>query len=827
MGLLTAKSRIALAQVFLLASVLLLSAVAGVMPNRREAVLRGRAELCEAIAVNTAVLVNRDDTVGLRAMLMGIVRRNDQIVSAAVRKADGQVVSKTHIHDDRWHTAQEGKSIETQIAIPIRSGDSSWGALELCFSPLSSSGVWGIIEDPIVQLISFTGCLCYLFNYFYFARKLQDLDPSRAVPQRVRETLDTLTEGILILNRRHRIAFVNQGFAANFDMKPEDFVGRQPDDFGWYHMEANQNEPFPWKVATKEKRPQLGVMLGLRDDSGVRTFIVNAAPVLDPSGNLNGAFTSFEDVTQLEDAKVELRKSKEAADDANRAKSEFLANMSHEIRTPMNSILGFTDVMRRGMEEGIQQRKDYLNTIHASGQHLLNLINDILDLSKIESGRLELELKQCSPHKILSEVVSVMTVKAREKGISLDFSSEGGLPESILTDPTRLRQLVTNLVGNAIKFTEEGGVKVVARLLKPQGRPRLAIDVMDSGIGMAPETLKRVFDPFVQADASVTRRFGGTGLGLAISKRFSEALGGSIAVKSAPGRGSTFTAELETGPLKDVRMVSDEEALDALQAAAHEQQSVLELPPARVLVADDSEANRKLMTLVLRGAGLDVVTAHNGQVAVELGVQDEFDLILMDMQMPVMDGYTATRALREHGYEHAIIALTADAMKGSEDRCREAGCSGFMTKPIEMDRLLRLLAKELQPVQGRSRPLPAELSLDGAGDGGTDNQEQSESDDLFGENPEAQAIVADYLLHLRRQLQGIGLAAAMQDFEKIAKEAHAIKGTAGTLDLDQFTGPAMRLEALAQNHRTDEIESVLAEMNDLAAQAMLPELTKA
>ncbi|HRX83144.1 MAG TPA: ATP-binding protein, partial [Pirellulaceae bacterium] len=393
---------------------------------------------------------------------------------------------------------------------------------------------------------------------FYFARKLQDLDPSKAVPERVRGALDTLTEGLLVVDKNERIAFSNQAIADSLGCTPQKLVGSRVDQLPWVSLdEAHVETKRPWAIAIKEQQRQPGVVMGLQGPRGLRTMMAHAAPVLGPTGDLHGVLTSFEDITELENAKAELRESKEAADAANRAKSDFLANMSHEIRTPMNAILGFTDVMRRGLATLESQRRDYLNTIHASGQHLLNLINDILDISKIEAGGLELELTRCSPHKILGEVVSIMKGRAEDKGIYLRFRSEGGLPETILTDPTRVRQLVTNLVGNAIKFTEEGGVEIVARIVSECGRPQMSIAVTDTGIGMTNEQAAKVFNPFVQADASVTRRFGGTGLGLSISKRFAEALGGVITVASKPGKGSTFTATIETGPIKNIRVISD------------------------------------------------------------------------------------------------------------------------------------------------------------------------------------------------------------------------------------------------------------------------------
>ena len=406
-------------------------------------------------------------------------------------------------------------------------------------------------------------------------------------------------------------------------------------------------------------------MLRLRTAGGeLRTFIVNSSPVLGSKGEYRGVLASFDDVTELEEKECELRKAVESADAANRTKSEFLANMSHEIRTPMNSILGFTDVLRRGFAADEQTRRQYLDTIHSSGKHLLELINDILDLSKIEAGRLEVERKACSPCELIAELAAMFTVPAQNRGISLEFTTAGPVPETVLTDPTRLRQIVTNLVGNAIKFTESGGVKIVARLLPRGEKPQLAIDVIDTGIGISPEGLGKIFDPFVQADSAVTRRFGGTGLGLTISRRFAAALGGDLTVASELGKGSTFTVTLDTGPLDGVRLLDAPQAkTSAARSGGRSAQDLPKLPPARVLVVDDGEANRQLITVVLTRAGLQVESAENGEVAVRMATSQHFDLVLMDMQMPVMDGYTATARLRQAG--------AVDSDRGAHRQCHE------------------------------------------------------------------------------------------------------------------------------------------------------------
>jgi PAS domain S-box-containing protein len=409
----------------------------------------------------------------------------------------------------------------------------------------------------------------------------------------------------------------------------------------------------------------------------------------EPSQGL--AYCVGRDITARVLAELDRERAREAAEAASRAKSEFLANTSHEIRTPLTAILGYTDMLLdRDITAG--ERLAHVEAIRRNGEHLLAVMNDILDLSKIEAGKMTLEQVACSPILLVSEVTDLMRSRAAAKGLAFDVEWRGPLPERITTDPTRLRQILLNLVSNAVKFTERGGVHVRVSLeaADERGRRLLRIDVTDTGIGMTPEQQAGLFQPFMQADASTTRRFGGSGLGLLITRRLADLLGGEVRLESTLGLGSTFSVTVDAGSLDGVRMIDRPAAARPLAAAPAAPTEPL---ACRVLLVEDGPDNQRLIATILRKAGAEVTVAGNGQAGCDLVREatlrgEPYDVVLMDMQMPVLDGYAATAELRRAGYQRPVIALTAHAMQGERERCLAAGCDDFVCKPISRPALI-------------------------------------------------------------------------------------------------------------------------------------------
>ncbi len=449
------------------------------------------------------------------------------------------------------------------------------------------------------------------------------------------------------------------------------------------------------RAAARAKAFELEVRARLPNGEA-RILALTGEPTLSEAGTQR-LFGIVQDITERAKAEFAAQKAlteKLSAESANEAKSAFLANMSHEIRTPLTAIIGFAENLLEEDTLGPTQRAS-IHTIVENGRHLLHVINEILDLSKIESGRLEVEILPTPVLEVIADVESLIGMMARDKGLRWEVEYDYPFPRQIQTDPTRLKQILLNLCSNAVKFTERGSLRLRVGCDRSAGQ--LLLSVVDTGIGIAEENLPRLFAPFTQADASTTRRFGGTGLGLYISRQLAEMLGGGIEIKSVLGLGTRVYVRIATGAVADDDWVTGPGDVVAAgrPAAAVEARAL----GGRVLLAEDSPDNQRLVTLYVEKTGAEIRVVNNGRSAVEEALAGDFDLVLMDMQMPLMDGIEATRILRQAGYPRPIVALTANAFKEDRERCAQAGCDDFLTKPIDRDAFHAVLAKYLPPMQ--------------------------------------------------------------------------------------------------------------------------------
>ncbi|KLU07342.1 Chemotaxis protein methyltransferase CheR [Rhodopirellula islandica] len=464
--------------------------------------------------------------------------------------------------------------------------------------------------------------------------------------------------------------------------------------FSLVHPDDTEGLKQHWRDAIQGKHDYEFEFRIQRPDGELRWITGMGEIVRSKSGQVTRMHGVNWDSTQEHVQAETLRESERRANEASASKSAFLANMSHEIRTPMTAILGYADLLHDVVEDS--EARQHLQTIRRNGDYLLDIINDILDLSKIEAGKLDVENERFDPGRLIEDVRSIMEVRAKEAGLELTVEYNEHIPASIQSDSKRLKQVLINLVGNAIKFTHEGSVRLVVRM--DSDPDRLCIDVIDTGIGIATEQQNHLFQPFSQGDSSVSRTFGGTGLGLTISQRLAEMLGGNITFESDMGVGSTFTLIVSPGELTGVPMVDHSEPIAY-------QDNVPEAPDGHpielncyALVVDDRRDIRFLSRRILTKAGATVDECEDGLQAVHKIVEcmnEEHcpDVIILDMQMPTLDGYATAKKLRELGYEGPIIALTADAMQGDMNLCLEAGCNDYLSKPIDAAKLIQLVSK--------------------------------------------------------------------------------------------------------------------------------------
>jgi len=507
----------------------------------------------------------------------------------------------------------------------------------------------------------------------------------------LRTLMDSLPDLIYVKDADGRYLTVNRSLRRLWGNPPlESVVGKTVFEFAradlarHYHQDDQYVLETGRAIVDSEERV-------VTSSGETRTYSTTKVPLSDAQGQVIGLVGIDRDITRRKQFEEDLRQARQAADSANRAKSDFLANMSHEIRTPLNAVIGMTDLLLAAELGG--QHHEYLEIIRDAGESLMVVINDILDFSKIEAGHLQLEVRDFHLPEVVHNATRALQLRARHRKLDLNCQIEASVPEWIRGDSVRIRQVLTNLIGNAIKFTDEGEVAVrVSRVLRDTGEPALQFSVRDTGIGIPADKLDHVFKAFAQADASTTRRYGGTGLGLAICTRLVKAMGGHFQVQSTVGKGSDFTFQIPlvagSASVPEEPRPTPPPAMALIQAQA---------AGMNILLAEDSRMNQVLAIGILERGGHSVTVANNGREAIQAFRSRSFDLVLMDIQMPEVDGLQATEAIRDHeratGGHVPIIAMTAHALTGDRERCLAAGMDGDLSKPIRLNDLIGLIRR--------------------------------------------------------------------------------------------------------------------------------------
>ena len=699
----------------------------------------------------------------------------------------------------RWgDNAVEGHRLEQQELISI-GGNHILIRLQPTSALLASSDQLSPKLIAVVGTASSIILAALIFNLGSSHRKATKLAASMTEQvRRLSMVAKNTSNAVMITDADHKIIWVNEGFTAITGYTPEECIGQWPGDL----LKSENTDP----NTLREIRETLnagngftGELLNRAKDGTEHWLSLDIQPVRNAKGEITEFVSVESDLTAQKAAEQELLEAKLAAEHANDAKSRFLSGMSHEIRTPLNGIIGFADLLRRNAHESDPKTaSEWINIIHSSGQHLLALLNDVLDLSKMDADQVDIALAPACPRTVVSNSVWLLKSRAVEQGLNLEIIYDDGVPDAIRTDATRVRQIVMNLVSNAVKFTKEGGVTVTVSAPEIDGAPRLRVAVKDTGIGMTQEQMSRLFVPFQQADKTIAEDFGGTGLGLSISRGLANRLGGDLTVVSAPGLGSCFTLEIEAPPLLPGETLNKPtHDLDDCEDSTSEASLILD--GARILIADDVQANRQVAQLFLDRAGATTIAVEDGACAVQAVEDHPFDLILMDIQMPRLSGIDATEQIRAQGHDMPILALTAFSSGADRAKCLEHGMNDFLSKPFEPAILIQTAARWVKAGKVRPTTTPA------AG--------HSEI------HPELIPIALDWLAQVPGQLAQVERHIEQGNLEAAARVGHALKGSGGTLGLSEFTEPAEALESAALSQDTESAAKHLQLLRQLHSEA--------
>lgn len=649
----------------------------------------------------------------------------------------------------------------------------------------------------------------------------QALQESEKKVNNLAQAIEQSPASFVITDLDTHIEYVNQAFCHASGYDKEELLGQT---INILKSDKTQPETYTslWRSLARGK-PWKGELYNRRKDGSIIVEFCSISPLLDHNGHITQYVAVKEDITEkqylskeleqhqhhlqelVEERTREVVQERQRAEDANKAKTRFLSNTSHEIRTPMNAIIGLTHLLQKS--ELTQDQKKKLEKIDTSASHLLSVINDILDLSKIEAGKLTLENSSFSLNELFEHINSLLKFQLEDKGISLTIVNHG-VPDWLQGDVVRLRQALLNYIGNAIKFTEQGGITLTATVEQQQDDEYLIrFDVEDTGIGIENNKINDLFKPFRQADESTTKRYGGTGLGLAITQNLASLMGGQVGASSVPGEGSTFWL---TGHFKAAPAPQERPANEAEEIVCNEDELREQFKGLSVLLVDDNEINMEVATELLEDAGFIVEQAENGRIAVEKARAHPFELILMDVKMPVMDGIEATRLIRmQPAYANTpILAMTANVYKEDQEPCIEVGMNDFIPKPVDPDTMFRIIGRSLAQNKNRAtthtptETTPAIPFVTTISDNShSEHIPDSSSIDFtilrqtFGDNIERQhQILAKFMLQMKNVSDDISAGYEANDCELVAFQAHKLKSSSRMVGANHLSDTCLAME---------------------------------
>ncbi|WP_129021494.1 PAS domain-containing hybrid sensor histidine kinase/response regulator [Edaphocola flava] len=613
----------------------------------------------------------------------------------------------------------------------------------------------------------------------------------RESEEKYRNIIANMNLGLVEVDRDEKVKFVNNSFSEMSGYPPEELIG---ENVGALLMRGVDNIQAQEIMERRSKGISDAYELRVVNKNGQRKWwLISGAPVINSEGEFKGSIGIHLDITPQKQLEAELRKAKAAAEQSSYAKEVFLANISHEIRTPMNAILGISRLLQKTHLD--KQQKLFLDTISSASNNLLVIINDLLDLSKIESGKIILEHITFDLHQVVQNVAHILEYKASEKGIQLHIDWEPGIHRAVWGDPFRINQVLINLVGNAIKFTEKGTVHIICALepVTEHDQQCVSFKIKDTGIGMNEEFKEHLFEKFTQEDESVTRRFGGTGLGMNITKQLVELMGGTIEVESAKGVGTTISFSL----------LFDYGTLDPVLAARNSTVDESALQGCRVLLVEDNEMNRLLAKTIMNQRGAVVEEAENGRIAVEMLQKDAaYDVILMDVQMPLMDGVQATRYIRHQlQLEIPIIALTASAYNSERSKCLEAGMNDYLAKPFDEEDLVKIIFAWVN--HGERKNFVQKTSIEPEADALYDLgklRDMADGDEVFLER-----MVNLFIKIVPESLVQLQEAYAQQNFTQLGAVAHKLKPSILNMGISTLRRDVLLLENRAETEMADAV----------------------